>query len=360
MAKSPSARVTTADIAREVGVSQTTVSLVLNRKNRVGISKATSDSILKAAIKLGYLQPGANSALSCDNRRDVAVIVPDIINPSFTRFLAQVSDYAYQNQVGLFLCNVNRSPDIERGFISQMIDRDINGILYIFTPTCTDLLDKIKSKIPIVIVGDSTQSDAYANIATDNYMGAQLLAEHLFNLGHRSVAYITPPINAVSVLRERRMLGLKDYFSRRGCADSFYVLEQTSAIPPSSTTALEVTIGQTNCLKALDEHPDVTAIVTQGDLIAIGVYQALANLGKRIPEDISVASFDDIEYGRYITPPLTSIDTKLNLRCKHAFDYLLQLIVEGVGDLSDTLYVSYKSSLVQRGSTAQAPRVASA
>lgn len=353
MQKTNSNRVTIADIAREVGVSPTTVSLVLNKKVQSGISKATTEHVLEAAIKLGYLQPTDENVLPVHSLYDIAIMLPDIINPSFTRFLAQISNYAFQSKIGLFVCNTNGSREVEQEYIMRLLDRNVAGILYVYTPTCTDLLKKAARKIPIVVVGDSTQLPTNANISTDNYQAARMLAEYLYNLGHRRIAYITPPINTVSVLRERRLLGLQDYFNEKGCGGSFFIYEHTSAIAPSSATASEVTLGQIQARLLLEEHPDITAIVAQGDMIAIGVYEALKQAGKRIPEDISVASFDDIEFARYINPQLTSVDTKLNMRSKFAFDYLLQMVAEGTENSNEPLFVTYRSTLCERDSTAR-------
>lgn len=343
-------RVTIAEIAKEVGVSPTTVSFALNNKIGSGISKRTKEKVVAAAIRLGYLTPTTGAS----DRFDIAIMLPDITNPSFTRFMSQISNYAFQSDIGLLVCNTGGSREIEREHITRLLERNISGILYVFTPTCDDLIEKASKRIPIVVVGDSAQTNLSSNIAVDNYEAALDIARHLYGLGHRRVAYITTPINAVSILRKRRLDGLRDYFAERGCADSFYVYEQTDAIPPSSTTSTDVTIGQNMALRAVQEHPEITAIIALGDMLAVGVYEGLRRCNIRIPEDISVASFDDIEFARYLSPTLTTVDTKLDMRSKFAFDYLTQLITEESDPAEAPLYVSYRCTLCKRDSTGPA------
>ena len=352
MAKNNTKKITIADVANEAGVSSATVSLVLNKKSQSGISKATSDRVMQTAVKLGYLQ--STDINTSSQNLEIAVMLPDLINPCFSRFLSQVSDYAYNSNVHLDFCSTGGSPEVEREYLLRMIERGVSGILYVYSPSCEDFLKRNIRKIPTVIVGDCAQRSFLANISTDNYEAGHMLADYLFNLGHHHVAYITQPVNAVSQLRSRRLLGLSEGFSSHGCADTFHVFEQIDMVPTSNGTAPEVLIGQNKTEEILRSHPEVTAIVTMGDMIAIGVYNILHREGIKIPDDISVASFDDIEFARYISPSLTTVDARLQLRCKFAFDYLMQIINEGPDDTSEPLFVSYRSTLRERKSTGPA------
>ncbi len=345
-------RITTTDIAKHAGVSQATVSLILSGKPSMNFASETREKVWSSAIKLGYIQPTEPLFVEHDRDMDIAVIVPDIVNPSFSDLLSQVSNRCYENRINLIVCNTDRSPAVERYYMERFLARGVQGILYVCTPSCPDLIERARQKMPIVVMGDAASRLSVSNIAVDsNYSGRQL-GKHLYQLGHRHVAYITPPINSVSTLREQRLLGLEGYYAEKGIADTFYVYEQTTYLPPTADP-FEVTMGQIQTDKVLLEHPDVTAIVAQGDLIAVGVYNALRAAGVRVPEDISVASFDNIDYGRYLLPTLTSVDTKMSLRCRHAFDYLLQLIEGGEANWDDPLYVTYQSSLLVRDSTAE-------
>ena len=342
-------RVTTGDIAKYVGVSQTTVSLVLNGRADVGISEETERRVREAAIKLGYMQPTAPVVTMTGNRQDIAFIVPDIINPSFSAVLAAASLYAFRKKVGLLVCNTDRSNAIEREYITQLVARNVGGILYTCAPTCSDLLEKAQRKIPVVVVGDTQQVPNLPTVATAGYRGGEMLAQYLHEMGHRHFAYITPPVNSVSVMRKQRLAGISDFLKRAG-VDAFYVYEHTSHIA-NGNEIFEIAMGQMQTERILKEHPGVTAIIAQGDLVAIGAYKAIKAAGLRIPDDLSVVGFDNIEYGRHITPALTTIDTKMGLRVEYAFETLIQLMS---GKLMDTepLFVDFRSSLVVRESAA--------
>jgi len=347
-------RVTTGDIARYAGVSQTTVSLVLNGRTDVGISEETEKRVREAAIKLGYMQPTAPVVTMTGDRQDIAFIVPDIINPSFSAVLAAASLYAFRQKVGLLVCNTDRSNAIEREYITQLVARGVGGILYACTPTCTDLLEKAQRKIPVVVVGDTKQVTNLPTVATDGYRGGEILTGYLLELGHRHFAYITPPVNFVSVMRKQRLSGISETLKRAG-VDAFYVYEHTSHIAYGNEI-FEIAMGQMQAERILKEHPDVTAIVAQGDLVAIGAYRAIKSAGLRIPEDVSAAGFDNIEYGRHVTPALTTIDTKMGLRVEYAFDHLIQLMRDKSGMDREPLFVDFRSSLVVRESAASPPK----
>lgn len=344
-------RITTSDIAKAAGVSQSTVSQVLNRKANSGIAPETEKRVLEAATKLGYLQP-SESIGSSERRRDFAVIVPDMINPHFSNLLSYISQCAYDSRMQMIICNTHRSAATEREYVADLVANGIDGLLYICTPTCMDLVEKANYRLPVVIVGETTQDLEVSIISADDRLSGRILAEHLYGLGHRCIAYITPPINAVSVLRQQRLEGLASFFREKG-VDGFHVYEQTSYLAYDDDT-YEIAMGQVQTRNILADHGDVTAIIGQGDLIAFGIYSELKASGLRIPEDVSVAAFDNIEYGKHLTPALTTIDAKMILRGKYGFEHLAKLMENSDTAKPDPLFVTYRPSLVVRDSTAKA------
>lgn len=344
-------RITTNDIAKLAGVSQATVSLVLNRKVNSGISPETERRVLEAATKLGYIQP-FESISSSELQQEFAVIVPDMNNPHFSNLLSHISRSAYESQAQMIVCNTHRSASLERDHVTRLLSREIGGILYVCTPTCMDLIEKANYQVPVVIVGETEQDLNVSIISADNYLSGRLLAEHLYQLGHRRIAYITPPINAVSVLRQQRLDGIAAYFREKG-VETFHVYEQTSYLSYSDDS-YEIAMGKIQTRQILADHKDVTAIIGQGDLIAFGIYSEIKASKLRIPEDISVVAFDNIEYGKHLTPALTTVDLKMVMRGKYGFEHLVKLMAASDGDMEDPLFVTYRPSLVVRDSTAPA------
>lgn len=312
----------------------------------------TEKRVLGAATKLGYLQP-YESISSSELRQDFAVIVPDMINPHFSNLLSHISRCAFESHVQMIVCNTLRSAATERDFVTRLIAGGVGGILYVCTPTCIDLIEKANYRLPVVIVGETEQDLNVSIIAADNYLSGYLLAEHIYGLGHRHIAYITPPINSVSVLRQQRLKGLESFFKEKGVGH-FHVYEQTSYLV-STDDSYEIAMGEIQTRQILADHKDVTAIIGQGDLIAFGIYSALKAEGKRIPEDVSVAAFDNIEYGKHITPSLTTIDSKMVMRGKYGFEHLVKLMANSNANNADPLFVTYRPSLVARDSTAKPP-----
>ncbi len=344
-------RITTNDIAKMAGVSQSTVSLVLNRKANSGISAETEKRVLEAATKLGYLQP-TESISSAELKQDIAIIVPDMINPHFANLLSSFSRSAYDCQLQMIVCNTHRSAALERDHVTRLLAHGIGGILYVCTPTCMDLIEK-DGNVPVVIVGETAQDLHVPIISADNYLSGRLLAQHLYDLGHRHFAYVTPPINSVSVLRQQRLDGIRDFLHENG-VDTLHVYEQTSYMV-CSDDAYEIAMGEIQTKRILAEHKEVTGIIGQGDLIAFGIYSALKSTGLRIPEDVSVAAFDNIEYGKHITPSLTTLDTKILMRGKYGFEHLVRLMSGNTEDGAEPLFVTYRPSVIVRNSTGNAP-----
>ena len=344
-------RVTTTDVARYAGVSQTTVSLVLNGKTEAGISEETVRKVMDAAVKTGYLQPNASNDFTGMQNITIGFIVPDLVNPNFTDILSEASIYATTYNINLLVCNTDRSVDLESEYAAKLMNKGVDGIIYTFTPSCLDELEKGKKKIPVVVIGETDLGANVPTIGVNSIAGGEMVAEYLYGLGHRKIAYITPPINSVSVLRKKRLEGLRRYLEEKGINDTFYVYEQDSYMNWGEDS-FEVGMGREQTRQLLKEH-DVTAIVAQGDLIALGVYEGIKEAGLRIPEDISVISFDNIEYCKCVTPKLTSVDNHMKLRCKQAFEYLMMLIKSSAPSKSMNLLVEYRPSIIVRESTAK-------
>lgn len=344
-------RVTTTDVAKKAGVSQTTVSLVLNGKTEAGISDDTVRKVMDAAVKLGYLQPTASNDFSVMQNVTIGLIVPDLVNPNFTDILSEASIFATTYNVNLLVCNTDRSVELEAEYAVKLKNKGVDGIIYTFTPSCLDELEKGKNKIPVIVIGETDMNSNVPTIGVNSIAAGEMVAEYLYDLGHRKIAYITPPINSVSVLRRRRMEGLKKCLVEKGIENTFYIYEQDSYMNWGDD-CFEIGMGREQTRQLLKEH-DVTAIVAQGDMIAFGVYQAIEEAGLRVPDDISVIGFDNIEYCKCVTPKLTSVDNYVKLRCKQAFEYLMMLIRNGDSKELSNLLVEYRPTIVVRESTSR-------
>lgn len=343
-------RVTTIDVANCAGVSQTTVSLVLNGKmETAGISEETVRKVMDAAIKTGYLQPAASSNLTGMQNLTIGFIVPDLVNPCFTDMLSEASIYAASYNVTLLVCNTDRSTELEKEYAVKLANRGVDGVIYTFTPTSFGEFQKERNKTPIVIIGETDWDLPIATIGANSTAGGEMVAKYLYDLGHRKIAYITPPINSVSVLRKKRLDGITRFLENKGIKDSFYVYEQNSYMDWGEDS-FEIGMGRAQTRELLKEHDDVTAIIAQGDLIAFGVYQAIKEAGLRIPDDISVISFDNTEYCNCVTPRLTSVDCHTRLRCKQAFEYLMMMIKGSENSKFSDLLVEYRPTIVERES----------
>jgi LacI family transcriptional regulator len=345
-------RVTTTDIAKIAGVSQTTVSFVLNGRTDVGISSDTFKRVIDSAIKIGYLRPDVEASFEAFKNLLVGFIAPDFANPAFTRILASISKLATANNISLITCNTDKSPDNERTFVNLLLEKDVSGIIYTFTPTSMDIIKKSHKKIPVVVIGDTNIDSHIPTVGVSGVTEGEIVAAHLFGLGHREIAYITPPINSVSVVRAKRLSGITSFLKSKETENTFYVYEQNTYIN-TSDEIYEINMGRELANRIIKDH-NVTAIIAQGDLIAVGVYEALKAAQIRIPEEISVIGFDNIDLCKYLTPPLTTVDSYIDQRSRQAFEHLFSLIKSSQIENQTPLFVEYRPSLIIRGSTSHA------
>jgi len=343
-------RITTNDIAKYAGVSQSTVSLVLTGKSGASISEETVRRVMDAAVITGYIQPdeAQNNTLLPD--MTVGFIVPDLINPSFADNLSRASVFMARHNIDLIVCNTEKNSEREIRFINHLMERKVDGLIFTVTPSKPEMLEKINRKIPIVVIGETEAAANIPTVGINSVTAGELVMEHLYNLGHRRIAYITPPIQSVSILRHRRLQGMKNFLGERDGLGTFHVYEQ-AAYTQWNEDSFEVGMGYEQTRFALRDHPEVTAIIAQGDMIAIGVYKAIKEAGLRIPEDISVVGFDNIEMSKYITPRLTTVDYYNEMRSRQAFEYILDCLRS---TNTGSLFVEYRPRVVVRESTSPA------
>ncbi len=294
-------RATLQDIAREAGVSITTVSYVLNGTGAVGAEM--SKRIRATAKRMKYRANHSAKATRTGKTRTIGLILPDLTNPFFPLLAQSIQQSANEADYAVFLVDACNSVDGERVGAQDLLARGTDGIIW--CPTSgSDSLAALRDEIPIVVV-DRPMPD-YDSVAADAYEGARQLACHLVEMGHTHVGVVTGPLTLASA--QARCDGFVDHFN--GPASVDWRVENPFSIHLTDETR--------ECLR----NSRSTAIVCGNDLIALGVMRFLHESGLRIPDDVSVVGFDDISWASFTTPNLTTVRQPFSALGKKAFELL--------------------------------------
>lgn len=283
------------DVARQAGVSITTVSRVLN--NTAPVSNRTRTRVEAAIRTLGYVprQTGAPAHLA-----GVALLVTDVLNPFYTRIIRGAYEEVESDGLPLVLFDTLEDSEHEARILSRLMAWEVEGVLIFGSrlPSAELIAFQHKRKVPMVVINRNIRHPDIACVLIDSERATYRATQYLLNLGHRRIAYVGgPPFSDSS---QSRLTGVQN-----ALADVGLTLhpEWTVAGFPNSDGGFQA---MSNLLAATMPTPP-TGVIAYNDLMALGALHAIRNQGLRVPEDISVIGFDDIAMAAHANPPLTTI-----------------------------------------------------
>lgn len=287
--------VTIKDIARELDLSYSSVSLALNGDTR--IKEQTRERVKSKAEEMGYRRNAQARALVMNKSEMVGFILPDIANPFFASLILGAEEIAFRRGYSLVICNTNWSSKLEAMHLNLVIERKIDGILLVSCNEPNPTLEKVLSlELPVVFVS-SPYPDAEANfVGTDSEHGGYLAAKHLLDLGHRKFVVVGGRFNSEAI--SQRFKGYERALGEYGIP-----LEESDVYPGD----FSVESGCNSIKRILSEQHAFSAVLAFDDLIAIGVMNGIRESGLRVPDDISVIGFDNIEAASFSGIDLTTI-----------------------------------------------------
>ena len=311
------------DVAKKAGVSPTAVSLVLNQGSNSRISPTTREKILQAAQDLGYqpkvaqnITPNVPQNLSKNVPPTIALVITDITNPFFTELAAVIEDVASRYGYNIILCNTKKSMVKESEYLEVLWRRRVDGLIIAPAEDSGEsLLEFLKREIPVVFVDRYLDKVEAHAVLLDNEKGAYLAVEHLIRLGHKRIGIITGRKEITSGQERLRgsLNALKTYnieIEEQFIKDGYFTIE-----------------GGRNATEELMNLPTPpSAIFSSASLMTMGILQELQQQHVRIPEDLSLVSFDDYMWTQLITPPLTVIAQPVYEVGREATQLVIQLI----------------------------------
>jgi LacI family transcriptional regulator len=319
------------DVAAAAKVSTATVSKFINGAQK--FSPAV-EATLRAVIEdLGYRSNPFAQSMITGKTRAIGLSILDVSNPHFTSIVKGVNRIAMEHGYTVLLVDMDENIDREKPLL-EALSRRVDGML-IFSRLAESQLDWVtKLGKPIVFFGRLAQL-SLPSVGSDDHLGAYMLTHHLVTLGHQRIAYLGFD---KSRRNDERMNGIKACL-----ADHQLPLEVFNSQNPSTRE------GERLCSSIMmgATHPD--ALICYNDLLALGFMKVAQSFNFDVPKDISVAGFDNIEYGRYTSPPLTTVDLQSESMGVEAMKKLLRTID---GDKNSD-FTMVEPQLVLRSSTAK-------
>lgn len=355
-------KVTSSDVAAASGVSQATVSMILNRRENVSFSRETVEKVEAAAKELGYQIPRRKMRRESNGNKLIVVFCPTLTNPYYVMLLHGIEEVAKEKNYGVFVCNTQRDLKIEENYLRMMKSVRPRGIIYTCNPSrnCKEKVEELAAEIPLVIINNREELLEIDAVELNNAKPGRLMARHLLELGHRHVAFVSPPLTSKQGQRLKRVEGFVREFEEAGYGDGVIVKsadEDLDEVIPSMDS--EYKMGYYLTKELLREDKNLTAIVGMNDMIAFGIMDAVLESKLRIPADISVVGCDNTVYSSFRSISLTTIDHYVPLKGRDACDIILRKIQslresqDGNEPLS-TYHVEYEPKLIVRRSTSYA------
>jgi LacI family transcriptional regulator len=286
------------EVAAHAGVSVGTVSNVLNRPEIV--ARPTRDRVLAAIKTLGFVRNESARQLRAGRSRTIGLVVLDVANPFFTDVARGVEDVASTSGLAVILCNTDERLDKEERYLELLEEHRVQGIL--ITPVANAdarLVPLQRRGTPVILVDSKSPSGSQCSVAVDDVLGGEAAMTHLIEAGHERICYVGGPASLRQVTD--RLDGAVRAIERAGgSAADLAVIE---------TAALNVAEGQRAGaqIAGLPAARRPTAAFCANDLLALGLLQEMTQRQIRVPEDLAIVGYDDIEFAAAAAVPLSSV-----------------------------------------------------
>ena len=324
------------DIAELARVSHSTVSRALRESPLV--NPKTAMRIRKIAEKAGYRASAAARSLVMGRSNTIGVVVTNIADPFVSGVMSGIEHTAEKHGYSVFLANSNAEPEREMRVVRSFEERRVDGIIVTASRVGALYVPMMeRMNVPVVLLNNQHPSEFAHSVLINNVEASLELTRHLIRLGHRRIAYIGDQYGHQS--DTERLTGYRHALEEAGIDFQPDRVVQGDGKPEGGRQAM---------VRLLMTHKLPTAVFCYNDMSALGAMWQIRACGLRIPEDISVAGFDDLYISQYLDPPLTTVRQPMQQMGRMAMETLLH-IFEGA-DHTHNLRV--EGQLIVRGSTA--------
>ncbi len=328
------AKATLTDIAKRANVSKTTVSMVLNNKE-INVSEATREKILQISNELNYIPNTVARSLSTKKTETLGVILPDIENPFFSEMVKAIEDTAEKLNYNVILCNSYNSTKKEEKYIKLLISKLVDGVIFISGGNSEKNLNILDdNKIPFVIVDRYIESSKkYSGIFCSNKEGIEIGIKYLYDKGKRNIAFVKGPSRLK--ISELRLKAYENITKKLGIYNEALIFEDEFTIDG----------GIMSTEKILDTGIKIDAIFYSSDVMALGGMKFLLRNGYKIPRDISVLGYDNINISMFLEPELSTVAQPIYTMGQEACKLLVDIIN---GKVKEHKVIFLKPELIER------------
>lgn len=319
------------DVARVAGVSTATVSRCLNTPDRV--AKATLDKVMQTVEELGYTPHFGARVMAAKRSSTIGAIIPTMENAIFARGLQAFQEELHNRGYTLLVSSSAYQPEIEKEQIRTLVARGADALLLIGYDREPDIYEYLeKRNVPFLVAWAYSEDHKLPSIGFDNRNSMRRLAQKVIDLGHQRIGMISGIVKG-NDRAYQRLKGVQDAVTENGFDSNQLEVVET----PYGVQNGEEAMAQ---LLASDTPP--TAVMCGNDVLATGALRHAAEVGLRVPEDISITGFDDIELASIVTPSLTTVHVPHREMGRKAATELANLVegIEGLG--SEELETSLK------------------
>ena len=329
-------------VAKHARVSTATVSRTINATAKV--NPETAERVRLAIEALSY-HPNTNArALGSGRSRLYGLIISDITNPFFPELVKSFEDIAVAHGQEVMIANTNYDQALMKSSVSRMLQRKVDGVAIMTSEMDDKLTDDFSHRnIPLVFFDTGSAGPGITSLRVDYAAGVEIALDHLLGLGHRRIGFLSGPLRLPSALV--RVDAFRERIRREGLNCGGYLVQESDHHVEGARFAME---------RMLAGGPAPTAVMASNDLTAIGALGALFDHGMRVPDDISVVGFDDIEISGYTHPPLTTLRIPRGDLAQAAFRALYQAQDDPKGQPRMGEIVTLQPTLVRRKSTGPA------
>ena len=310
---------TQADVARIAGVSRATVSYVLNDQvaQRIPISPETRRRVLDVIAELEYEPDARAQSLRRGNTRTIGVLIPLYENPHFWQILRGISAEAEASGYSVLLSHSTLTPEQEHRSLRELAQQRVDGLILLvgFKYLPPSVIEQLRKAGRPVVEMSSTSSE-FDHVFTSYSAGTCALLQYLFELGHRRIGFVYGV--QMEAQGYDRLLTYRQVLQDSAILDETLIQECGASMENGYQAALQI----------LSRPNRPTALLVINDLLAMAVVRAATDLGLRVPEDISVASFDDIPFANYTVPRLTTVSGQPEQDGRNAVRLLLKRLNE--------------------------------
>ncbi|MEG1310590.1 MAG: LacI family DNA-binding transcriptional regulator [Romboutsia sp.] len=302
---------TIVDVAKAANVSVATVSRVIN--GNYPVKKETKENVLKTIESLNYTPNIQARDLIKQQSSTIGVVVPSINNMFFTDVVKGIETHFDNTQYSIFLCTTNHEKEKEIARINELISRNVAGII-IVDPTVENskskFFDKIAKSTPVVFVNGYINSQYISSVSNDEENGAKIAMNYLIKNNHKNILFIKGENSYSYDIKEKVY---KEIMNDLDNMNEKYILNigQGNGIETVNKTMEQG-------IKILSENKEISAVFACNDLMGIGIINACKKINKKIPKELSIVAYDNIELGQMVEPKLTTVDQNMFLLGENA------------------------------------------